>query len=233
MSDPTELRLRQLAEALVSDDPRARTLDGAADEPYLDRRPREPRRGRGRVLAAAAVVATMVVAGGVGLAQGRSSTADVDAASGLLTPTTVPTPERLDHLLEGSYQLSRGSIDDPTQNIVTGIDAADVPIGAISADDALAAAPTSPCADAPACDPPFSVARLARYQGFGGYDSFEDVDGPGAGDLRHDVVVWVLVRHGDDLALAAQPGNHRMVVALLIDATTGELVSAGTLLPAD
>lgn len=236
MSDPIDSRLRALARALVADGQPGAIVGDPTDVSYLDLRAPERRHPRGRVLIAAAAVAALLVAGGLAARQARPSTSDIDAASGLVAPTTVPAVvpvEPAAALLDGGYQLTRGSSDDATQNSISAITAADVPLDAIGADDALAAVPPSPCGGLPECiDPPFTVARLARYQGFGGYDGFEDVSGPGAGDIRLDTVVWVLVRSDDDLALAGRPGNHVMVPAILIDASSGELVGAGALLPA-
>ena len=238
MNDPTDQRLRQLAEALVADRPsppgdRRGACDvvpgpasGRFDSPPAGarggRRHDRPRRRR------------------IALAQGRSAVAPdaVDAASAPLVDvtttsvasTTEPTP-----LLGHPYQMARGSTDDATQNLITPIGLDEVPAGVITVADAIAAAPLPlacpPSVAVPACDAPYSAARLARYQGFGGYSSAEDVDGPGTGDLRHDTIVWVVVESDGDFELASVPGgSFYLTGAVLIDAVSGELVSGGWLL---
>lgn len=228
MSDSYDDRLRRLARGLVADAPAGPTLEGSGEPPYVASHPPRPRAVHGRVLASAAAVAALLVAGGVARGQGDAPAAAVDAASALVAPANAPVFP-LD-ALESGYLLARGSSDDPSQNTISAIDPDEVPTGVIDAEAALAVAPASPCGG-PMCDAPFSVAALGRYQGYGGYDSVDDVDGPGAGDIRHDVIVWVLVRDAGDLELALDPGNHRSVVAVLIDARSGAMVASGILLP--
>jgi hypothetical protein len=240
MNDKDDRLLRQLAEALVADSPAPPALDLERPRSYVDLRGIESSRSRRQVLTGVVAAAVLVLAGGVALVQGGSPLArsELDAASTPLVPTTgaaVPTVEPVVPLLDRRYGISRSSWDDPAQNTIVPIGADEVPAGVIGVDQALRAVPdASPCdrtAPVPPCDPPYASARLARYQGFGGYESSEDVLGPGASEVRHDVVVWVVVRSEADFALALSPGNHVMIGALLVDATSGELVGGGSLLP--
>ena len=134
MNDATDRRLRQLAEALVADRPSTPSIEAGPVTSYLDRRVAD-RRPRSRVIGGVAV-ATLLVAGGIALAQGRSAMAPnaVMPRVPLVAVTPTPGASTIDPaaLLDHPYQLARGSADDATQNLVTPIGLDDVPAGVIA-----------------------------------------------------------------------------------------------------